>query len=86
MAISMTAIQAATITVGPEGEYATIQAAVDGASSGDTISVKVLRIDPVRQRVGLSRRQALLEGAVDPGDDEEQDADDQGPTDQSPDE
>ena len=41
MAISMTAIQAATITVGPEGcDYATIQAAVDGASSGDTISVK----------------------------------------------
>lgn len=31
--------------------------------SGDTITVKILRIDPVRQRVGLSRRQALLEGA-----------------------
>ena len=30
--------------------------------SGDTVSVKILRIDPARQRVGLSRRQALLEG------------------------
>ncbi len=40
MAISMTAIQAATITVGPDGDYATIQAAVDGANSGDTIRVE----------------------------------------------
>jgi len=38
--MSMTAIQAATITVGPEGDYATIQAAVDGASPGDTIRVE----------------------------------------------
>ena len=30
--------------------------------SGDTVSAKILRIDPARQRVGLSRRQALLEG------------------------
>jgi small subunit ribosomal protein S1 len=37
---------------------------------GDTIAVKILRIDPVRQRVGLSRRQALLEGADDTGADE----------------
>lgn len=28
---------------------------------GDTVNVKILRIDPVRQRVGLSRRQALME-------------------------
>ncbi len=36
--------------------------------SGDVIDVKILRIDPSRQRVGLSRRQALLEQGPPPDD------------------
>lgn len=43
--------------------------------SGDEIDVKILRIDPARQRVGLSRRQVLLERGPEP----ENDGDDAGP-------
>jgi len=35
--------------------------------TGDKIMAKVLRVDPKRQRIGLSRRQALDAGAEEPG-------------------